>query len=465
MPTLTAEIVSDLVPYLRSWVERQRQVRREPGLQVAVRVRGELVWSEAFGVADVTTGEPLTTRHLFRIASHSKWFTATALMRLREQGRVRLDDEVGQLLPAYAETPLADVTVRELLAHLGGTIRDGVDTDWWQLGKDFPDAEQLRELVARHGRTFEVNEHFKYSNIGYGILGRVVEQVTGRSYADALRALVIEPLGLADTAAELDEPRLGDYAAGHSRPLDETGRRVTIDHVRTGALAAATGFSSTAEDVTAFASAHVLGDDRLLTDRSKRAMQRPAAATGKVGHYGLGEIIARVGERTLVGHSGGYPGHITRTYVDPQDGLAVSVLGNSLGSGSTPVAQGVVALIDLALRDRASWQRETDRERLESFVGRYEALWGTADVVRLRDRLVLLDPDAPDPVESHDELDVVDADTLAVEPEDSYGGSGEPITVERDETGAVRVLRVTGVSHWTEQEYARRTAEHVRLAR
>ena len=95
----TAEVAADIAPYLESWLDHQRRRARVPGVQAAVRVGDRLVLDTALGVADVGTGEPLTTGHLFRIASHSKTFTATAVLRLVEEGRMRLDDPIGRWVP------------------------------------------------------------------------------------------------------------------------------------------------------------------------------------------------------------------------------------------------------------------------------------------------------------------------------------------------------------------------------
>ena len=103
----TAEVAADIAPYLESWLEHQRRRARVPGVQAAVRVGDRLVLDTALGVADVGTGEPLTTGHLFRIASHSKTFTATAVLRLVEAGRMRLDDPIGRWVPALAGSALA----------------------------------------------------------------------------------------------------------------------------------------------------------------------------------------------------------------------------------------------------------------------------------------------------------------------------------------------------------------------
>src|SRR5690606_39356522 len=99
------------------------------------------------GVADVESGETLTVDHLFRIASHSKTFTGVACMQLMEAGRLRLDDTVGQWIPALADSAMARATVRELLGHGSGIIRDGEDSTWWELNRLFPTEEEIVEVV------------------------------------------------------------------------------------------------------------------------------------------------------------------------------------------------------------------------------------------------------------------------------------------------------------------------------
>src|SRR3954470_18427191 len=198
-PERTAEVASAPAPYLESWLDHQRRRSRVPGVQAAVRVGDRLVLDTALGVADVTTGEPLTPGHLFRIASHSKTFTATAVLQLVEAGRLRLDDPIARWVPALAGTALAEVTVRELLGHQGGVVRDGRDNDHWQLLHPFPDEALLLRIAADEGAVLQRNEHFKYSNIGYSLLGLAIEAVTGTGYDAHLRAAVVDRLGLADT--------------------------------------------------------------------------------------------------------------------------------------------------------------------------------------------------------------------------------------------------------------------------
>ena len=119
-----------------------------------------------------------------------------------------------------------------------------------------------------------------------------------------------------------------------------------IDHVDTRALASATGFVSTASDLCEYASAHCFGDDRLLSDASKRRLQQVRWEVGPIDDsYGLGFRVAEVGTRTMVGHGGGYPGHITATLFDPIERLTVSVLTNAIDGPASELVLGIVKLL------------------------------------------------------------------------------------------------------------------------
>ncbi|WP_159806107.1 serine hydrolase domain-containing protein [Cellulomonas citrea] len=461
-------------PYLREWLTTQVATRRTPGAQVCVRYAGEVVLDTAIGLADVTTGEPLSTDHLFRIASHSKTFTGTAVLQLVETGRLRLDDPVAQWVPELAGAELAKVTVRELLGHQGGVLRDGVDADYWQLIGDFPDREALLDWVRRDGKVYARNEHFKYSNLGYGLLGLVIEAVTGTSFAEHLATAVLAPLGLTRTGAEYDPARAEQYAAGHTSLLDGETTRETIDHVDTRALAAATGFYSTAHELSRYAQAHVMGDTTLLSDDSKRLMQRLETVVSpygvEAGRYGVGMELVSVGERSFVGHSGGYPGHITRTFVDPTDGLVVCVLTNAVDGPAHELAVGLVHLIEVALhpgRGRGTGP-STPAEELPTVpagvTGRFVDLWGRTDLVELGGRLVVLHPTTPDPLAGLEEV-LITPEGLQVAAGPGFGSCGERIEVGPAGPDGPAWLRVGGMTSWPVERFLERRTAMTRLPR
>lgn len=435
-PHLAPAAVTEALAYAEDWLAFRQRYLRQPGVQAAVWYDGALALSTAYGLADVETGTRLTRRHLFRIASHSKPVTATLVLQLVDRGALRPDDRCRERL-ADCPAALGDVTVRELLQHTSGLVRDGRDGDFWQLGGPFPDAAGLDDVLADpDAAVLERNERFKYSNIGYALLGRILEQASGHTYAELVAQRICAPLGLADTGAEYDPDRAADYATGYSA-LSYADVRVPIEHVDTGALAAATGCWSTAEDLVRFFAAHLPGDERLLPEGSKREMRHGGWETDTPDkRYGLGLSVATVGERTLVGHGGGYPGHATASAFDPDGGLVLSVLTNAIDGAPEGLLHGVVKLVDRACDGAVAPLAGAER-----FTGRFASLWGVLDVALLGGRLWLLNPAVADPGEPAPELEIVDNVTLRLGGGSGYGAPGEPMSYTFAADGTVASLR------------------------
>jgi CubicO group peptidase (beta-lactamase class C family) len=442
---LQRSAVIDACAYFDTWLAYRRRLDRIPGIQAAVLHDGDVVLETAHGLADVEAGIALTTTHRFRIASHSKTFTATAVVRLAEQGVLRLDDTLGQWLPDLATADIAGATLRELLAHGGGLVRDGRDGDHWQLVRPFPDATTLARIAVDDGAVLRRNERFKYSNIGFSLLGAVIEAATGEPYADHVRTALLDPLGLTATTPDIDLA-VGDDVAGHATgytSLSYAAERIPIDHVATGAMAAATGFSSTASDVVRWAAAHFMGDERILPDDAKRAMQHTQWEVAASGEYALGFQVADLGGRRVLGHGGGFPGFITHTWFDPLDRLAVSVLTNTIDGAAQTAATLAVRLIGLAQEglDGAPPDAGPPVADPARYTGRFTALWGSFDIVALGGRLYGLTPSVDDPLPARQRLAVVDDDTLRMVDGPGYGSSGEPVAYTRDPDGVVVAVR------------------------
>jgi CubicO group peptidase (beta-lactamase class C family) len=440
------------VSYVDRWVAYQHQLRDLPGVVVGIQCRAELLLLRAYGFADLEKQVPMTPEHIFRIASHSKTFTATAIMQLVERGALRLDDRIGQYLPWLEEGEAAAATVRQLLSHAAGLIRDGSNADHWQLYRPFPDVDELRRMVEDGGQVLPANDSFKYSNIGYSLLGLAIEAAGGMPYKEYVTKHIVRPLGLVSTGPETDEGMRDRLVTGYARSFPGF-TRTPLPDVETGAMAPATGFYSTAADLCRYASAHFLGNGRLLSDASKREMQQPAWAIDLSDErYGLGFAIAEVGARRMVGHGGTFPGHATRTLFDPHDELAVVVLVNESGGPAKTLATAIVKIIDFAL-NRST--RRT-RESYERFTGRFVNIWGVTDVTQLGSALVLLSPESDDPVKDVTELEVVDGGTLRITKTGGYGSPGQTLQYVRNGTGRLEVVNMAGLSTYPEDVYRER---------
>src|SRR6185295_6388932 len=177
-----------------AWIEGQIAYRGLPGIAVGVVSDQQLVWASGFGYADVNAKVPMTPATKFRMASHSKLFTAIAIMQLREQGKLRLDDPVSNYLPWFKAKPAGDddgpITIEQLLSHSSGLQREAGD-HWTSL--NFPTADELKRLYSDRQAAFAPSVRWKYSNLAYAVAGMVIEKVSGESWADYVDKNIFKP--------------------------------------------------------------------------------------------------------------------------------------------------------------------------------------------------------------------------------------------------------------------------------
>ncbi len=321
-----------------------------PGVAYGVTLGGRLVHSRGLGTLRVGEDATPDARSVFRIASMTKSFTAAAVLHLRDEGRLGLDDRIARYVPELASLryPTADsppITIRHLLTMTAGFPTD----DPWGDRQQSLELEAFRRLLAG-GLSFAwaPGTRFEYSNTGYGILGRLITNVAGREYRDVVRERLLEPLGMGSTGyaeEEFDAARLAKgYLWRNDRYLDEPSDAY-------GALAAMGGLFTTVEDLATwigfFVDAFPARDDPEgsypLRRASRREMQQPLVDAGtRLSHvtpdampdlermaYGYGLFIVddvRFGR--IAGHSGGYPGFGSNMRWHSASGLGVIALTN-----------------------------------------------------------------------------------------------------------------------------------------
>ena len=414
---MDSSLVADAARYLEHWLDHRQRTLQIPGLVGALALDGELLLHRGYGLADLEAGTPMPADAVFPVASHSKTFTTALVLRLVEQGRLRLDDELGRWVPDLAPA-LAQVQVGELLSHSAGVTRDSTTSDFWQLQEDFPTAAALPGLAATVlGR----HERFKYSNIGFALVGQVLEAVCGESYDAVARRELIDVVGLSSTSADTTGR---DCAVGHSAKRGGAVRR-PLPVPSAAALAPATGWTSTAGDLCAFATALSDGDSALLSEESRRAMRR-VTWPGEHGDqdYCFGLSHTTVGDRHVHGHGGAYPGFITSTRFIAADRLVAVVLTNAIDAPAQELTQTMLAIVDHAQGCGA------DDGSAAAVTGRYSGLWGTSDVVRLGGQLLVLDPELADPLERRAELEPAGDGRWTVTRTSGYGNPGEQVVFE-----------------------------------
>jgi CubicO group peptidase (beta-lactamase class C family) len=281
---------------------------------VLVAHEGQVLLRQGFGFADRRRRTPNMPETQFRIGSITKQFTAAAILQLVERGLLALDDPVTLHYPAAPPT-WSKVTLRHLLAMRSGIVSLSDTPGYWEhWSKARRTPEESIDLIRAAPLRFEPGTRYEYSNSNHTILGRVIEHVTGLSYADYLSGFIFAPLGMRDTGLDHDDLVLPKRAQGYER---EGGARADATAFSMSIPYAAGSLYSTVDDLLkwdiALAEARVVGPDSL------REM-----VTDQGGGYGLGVYVGM----GVQAHSGGIAGFHAILCRYPEDEFTVIVLAN-----------------------------------------------------------------------------------------------------------------------------------------
>jgi CubicO group peptidase (beta-lactamase class C family) len=426
--------------YIPQWLDYQVRSSEQPGCAIAIAWRGEVMLEAAFGHADLAAGEPLTPRHRFRVASHSKSFTAAGILKLREQGRLKLDDTVGQYVSGL-HPDIASATLAQLLSHSAGVVRDGPDCAYWVDRAAFLDEASLRGELAE-APAIDPNTRLKYSNHGFGLAGLVIEAATGEPYAVWVKREIVDAAGLAETTPDVPLPAGAALARGHSGKALLGRRLVFPGDQPTNALASATGFVSTAADLARFfAQLSPTAETSLLSVASRREMSRaqwkdPWSAIPIT--YGLGTIGSTFDGWEGVGHSGGFQGYLTRTSTVAAQDLTVSCLTNAIDGPAHFWLDGAMAIL------KRFQESGPPSPAVADWTGRWWSVWGATDLVPAGDKVFVATPAMANPLMKATELTVTAPDEARISQAGAFASYGEPARLFRDADGRVCEVIVGG---------------------
>lgn len=428
-----------------------------PGVALGVLRNGQAT-IRGFGVTNVDYPQPVTSDTVFPLASISKTVTTTTVMRLVEQGKIDLRAPVRKYLPDFRTTDEAasrEVTVWNLLTHTSG----------WegQLSAADKGDETLARFVASLSTDMQLappGAAWSYNNAGFGVAGRIIEVVTGRTFNDAVDDLVFKPLGLKLAFSRLSDLVVHRFAAGHIVSADGTPtmqRSFTL-----GSTTPAGGTAMAMQELLEYARFHLGSGSssdgaRVLTRATLDLMQTPQLRKQAYDEdMGLGWHLRTVGGVRTAAHGGTFSGHILLLELVPEKNFAIAILTNA-GTGwkliqdverealhayhgaalSPTQAIGHRGLNETLPEPRAL----AEQPDLATYVGQYERPMNTVDVraqdghliVQPRARSGSADVEMPIAFYAHDRAFVT-------------AGPEQRASVEfiRDASGAVQWVRLTG---------------------
>lgn len=314
---------------------------RVPGLVAGVARDGRLEWSTGIGTVDVATpGEAPDDETQYPVASNSKTFTAVAVMALRDEGRLDLDDTVEQHL---TDSTHAAVTIRQLLSHTSGMQREPVGDVFDTMV--MPSREDLLAGWSQAERVGRPHDRWHYSNLAYGVLGEIIGRLDGCTWEESIRRRILDPLELPRTGTTPSGRRAKGY---YVPPFADVPREEPV--IEAAALDPAGGLWSTATDLARWGGFVANPVEEVLSPDTLEEMCQPqvmADLTSWTSAWGLGFQLVRHEGRTWVGHTGGWPGSITGVFTERSSATTGLILMNN--SAPVPPAAAAIELGTIAI--------------------------------------------------------------------------------------------------------------------
>lgn len=320
-PSSSAAAVARLTDYLDGLLQR-----REFRGTVQVRLGDQVLLDRGYEFANVTRGVANGPDTRFRIGSLTKQFTALAVLKLQEQGKLRTSDLVCAHLP-HCPPAWAAITLEHLLTHTSGipnyTELSDADLTAYarKYGTTHPSPEQLLSVFLDRPLEFAPGSRYKYDNSGYALLGYLIEQITGEDYGTFMRRQIFGPLGLADTGypEPTDQKPVATGYHDWSTPVDDTNPTFIF---------AAGGVYSTANDLARWNHFLMTGDPPVVSRDTLAELFRPRVQADGLDYYGYGILVRDTNSNPIYHHNGMVPGFKSYNEIRPASKLSVTVLSN-----------------------------------------------------------------------------------------------------------------------------------------
>lgn len=305
-------------------IDSLQQTQNIPGLDIAISIDGEIVWSEGFGFADLEHHVPIKTGETrFRVGSISKPLTAAALGKLIEDNKLNLDENIQTYVPYFPEKKYK-ITVKQLAGHLGG-VRSYKDNEFNSSIK-YNSVKDALNIFINDTLIFEPGTQYAYSTYGFNLLSAAIEGTSGENYLDFMQNEIFLPLNMTSTLADKNENIIPNRSALYQIDSNNTIQNAT--YVDNSNKWAGGGFLSTTHDLITFGNAMI--DAEFLSHKTIKLLTKSQALNnGKKTGYGVGWGIIKRKQLKGFGHHGECVGGSTKFEVFPKEKLVFIVVSNA----------------------------------------------------------------------------------------------------------------------------------------
>lgn len=369
---------------INAWLEAQIDYQRIPGISAGFGVKDRLVWSAGFGLADVENQIKATDSTVYSICSISKLFTSIAIMQLRDQKRLNLDDEISDHLPWFhieeKYSHSGPITIRSLLTHSSGLPRESDFPYWTDPTYPFPTETEMKNRLLEQTMLYRASAFHQYSNLGMALLGNIIAEKSGVPYEQYIFDEILIPLGLEGTFTDLIEPKRQKRLASGYGVVSRKGNRTPLPLFKMKALTSAAGFASSVPDLIKFGfwqfKALEKVDDSILNGNTLREMHRihwvdPVEPLT----WGLGFRVEKWGNEVIVGHGGACPGYLTQFVLIPKKKWVLTFMVNGLGIDTGQYVRSLYEILNAYDQEEEASNSASAGGQFDAYCGRYHSVW------------------------------------------------------------------------------------------
>ncbi len=380
--------------------------RNLPGLSACVVYDRELIWAKGYGYADLESRVPADADSIYEIGSVTKLFNAVMLMKLRDAGRLSLDDPIEKYLPEFkVKSSFPDSrppTFREVVSHVSGLPREfGFDVGKSGHLQQYPAAVVLAGIKDKEMQ-YPAHSGFHYSNLGIYIIGQALQKIAGEPYTQYMQRNVFDPLGMRSTGWEYTEAMKPHRAIGYLAAKPDGSREVAPLFVPGDFGVSAGGIQSSVRDMAKFislqfgegpaAGAQILGGTTLREMRSSLV-----PAENWLWGYGIGWEVEKYTRHVGICHTGGTLGFASKVRAVPDLKLGFVLLVNQDTDSdelSRKLVEGLIPAFEQVAKKRSLQEKPPLPADAARYTGHYACEFGVADISILDGRLVLITTEA-----------------------------------------------------------------------
>ncbi len=427
-----------------AWLEAVKDYENLPGISAIIVEDQKVMWKGAYGFANPEEKVKSKTNTIYSICSISKLFTSVAIMKLYDEGKLRLDDKIEDLLPQYKLQQVfpksGPITIRSLMTHSSGLPREANYPYWTNPDYVFPSKEQIDKGLAEQKTLYPASTYFQYSNLGLTLLGEIVEEVSKKTYKDYIKENILLPLQLNDTRTMLPKELYGNQLSVGYSAINRKRERDKVVFFEVNGITPAAGFSSTVEDLAKFA----MWQFRLRDTQKTEILKSSTLKYMQQVHWtnpdwsitwGLGFSVKKGDNGNIwVGHGGSCPGYRTTLQLNLSTKRAYSVMVNAGGTDPEAYAKGIDQILSKAESVDSS---DNVAVNLNDYVGYYslQTWWSEIYFTEWNGKLAALLLPTEKPGDGLTFYKHIEDDTFRrIRKNDELG---EELVFERDENGKV----------------------------